>query len=482
MVPAPQTKEEISVPESFCKAIEEHVAEADYRDAFDKLQDFASNFSPQSKKEILVLRARYNRWRSDQRQGVTSTENINDISAAILEQSESIHVNVSAPPKTDPLSSDAYIGYASTDILTLVQLPTVPPIHSSATKDTDVFETDTLDKTQKLHWQLYNRLKGVPVCQIRQVCKTFGRGAFSLGPISLQLQKGQIIAAVGKNASGKTTLLRICAGDLQPDTGDLEFTNISTSHRDWRSIRSRIAIVPQLPTKWHGPLRQTLNYVASVHSPQKKGLSTQIDWLVNRYDLQDFESKNWDQISGGYRIRFELVRALLCRPDLILLDEPLAYLDIVARRRFLQDISAFARSFEQPIAVLVTSQHLTEIEAIADRIIVLDNGKAVYNGTVDGLKSVAKWRIFHISVDCTLTEFKSALIDYSARAFERTIDGFIARMPLETQMSDVTNRLFSVFSRRLKAVRDITESAEAYIGSELDDDVWKQMPQEKDSF
>src|SRR5262245_3836259 len=86
-----------SVSDQFLSKIEELVAEADYRDALDHLQDYATDFCPQAKREVLLLRSRYNRWRSAQRQGITSTENINDISSAILEAGEAIYANWTVP-------------------------------------------------------------------------------------------------------------------------------------------------------------------------------------------------------------------------------------------------------------------------------------------------------------------------------------------------------------------------------------------------
>ncbi len=89
-----------------------------------------------------------------------------------------------------------------------------------------------------------------------------------------------------------------------------------------------------------------------------------------RYGLQEYQNAQWDEISGGYKIRFELARALVAQPKLLLLDEPLAYLDVITRQRFLIDLRAIASSLENPIPIVVTSQHLYEIEAIADQLVI----------------------------------------------------------------------------------------------------------------
>lgn len=446
-----------SVSDHFPSTIEACVAEAEYTDALNHLQDYAASFWPSAKRDILLLRGRFNRWRSAQRQGVTNTENINDISFAILEATEEIRANAQTSQRPGLDSFPKHPVFRDLDRR---------PDHLV------VAEAPNLEKAQKLHWRLYNEAKGTPVCRLDLTTKSFGQGAFELQPLSLELYKGQITAVVGRNASGKTTFLQMCAGGLHPDSGRVTFPGLSDEGTGWRQLRAKIAIVPQLPTKWHGPLRQNLNYVASVHCSRTSSAREDVDWYLNRYDLQDYEACTWDQLSGGYRMRFELVRALLSKPRLVLLDEPLAYLDIVARRRFLQDLSSIARSLEKPLAVLITSQHLLEVEIIADQIVVLDDGACKYSGSVDGLKSVIKYRVIHVTIDAELNEVKQATINLPAKSIERTIEGYIFTFPLETLGASIAMQLYRVFGDRLKAVRDLTESSEAYIASESSD-IWQ---------
>ncbi|AWL99772.2 ATP-binding cassette domain-containing protein [Bradyrhizobium amphicarpaeae] len=457
------TIERRSLSDHFPSAIEGCVAEAEYTDALNHLQDYADSFWPPAKRDILLLRGRFNRWRSAQRQGVTNTENINDIGSAILDAAEDIRANSQNPQRSG--SGGLPKHHAAAKL-------TQPDDLDRRADQPTVAEAPNLEKAQKLHWRLYNETKGTPVCRLDLTTKSFGQGAFELQPVSLQLHKGQITAVVGRNASGKTTFLQLCAGSLHPDSGRVTFPGLSDEGDGWRQLRSKIAIVPQLPTKWHGPLRQNLNYIASVHCSRKSSAQEDVDWYLNRYDLQDYEACTWDQLSGGYRMRFELVRALLSKPKLVLLDEPLAYLDIVARRRFLQDLSSIARSLEKPLAVLITSQHLLEVEIIADQIVVFDDGACKYNGPVEGLKSVIKYRVIHVTIDAQPNEVKQATVGLPAKSIERTIEGYIFTFPLETHGASIAMQLYREFGDRLKAVRDLTESTEAYIGSESRD-IWQ---------
>jgi ABC-type multidrug transport system ATPase subunit len=162
------------------------------------------------------------------------------------------------------------------------------------------------------------------------------------------------------NASGKTTLLNLILGRLRPEEGHIAYPALGVN-ASWAKIKSRLASVDQLPERWYGSLRHNLNHTAAAFGVLGKSNEELVNWYVHRYGLHEFADATWDEISGGFKIRFELVRALLSKPELLVLDEPLAYLDIVTQQLFLSDLRSIASSIENPTPIVVTSQHLHEI-------------------------------------------------------------------------------------------------------------------------
>jgi len=294
---------------------------------------------------------------------------------------------------------------------------------------------------------------------VRDVRKQYKASAFSLDPLSFDLRIGEITGIVGRNASGKTTLLRILMGELKPDGGKVTYPRISHNADDWGNIKRQIAFVPQLPDKWHGTLRHNLNFVAAMHAEKHQNVREIIDWAVARYELQRYEHATWDEISGGYKIRFELVRALVSQPRLLVLDEPLAYLDVIARQRFLRDLQTIAASAANPIPIVVTSQHLNEIEAVADQMILLDSGVLRYCGPLAGIAAAAKHRMMEISLVASRDETAMALDGLGMTNLEPTMEGFILAFPKTVDPVQVFQRLRAAFGERCSAVRDITGSA-----------------------
>jgi ABC-2 type transport system ATP-binding protein len=219
--------------------------------------------------------------------------------------------------------------------------------------------------------------------QCRDLGRVYGRTGFRLQNVNLDLRLGEITGVVGENANGKTTLFNIIAGRIRHTSGTLWFPELGAATPNqvqWAKVKRDIAYVPQILERWHGSLRENLAYAAAVHGLRGSANKDEVDYIVERLDLRAHLKKRWTELSGGFRLRFELARALVCRPRLLVLDEPLANLDFRAQLTVLQDISDLARSDRRPIAVIMSSQHLYETEAIADNIMLLRDGRIEYSG------------------------------------------------------------------------------------------------------
>jgi|GEM_PF-658062 len=418
-------------------AVEDHIAAGSTIDALSKLQDLARDFAPELMPDALALRTRYETWRRQARVKSASGDNVNNIRADILD-----------------------LAYAAEFQARSAQPTRVAP-ETQAPRDPDVAPTSTLTAGEKVrsHFQDIWRKPESVVAAVSGVKKSFKKFGFSLEPISFQLRVGEITGIVGRNASGKTTLLRILMGELKPDAGAVSYPGLSPNRIDWAHVKSRIAYVPQSPTKWHGTLRHNLNFVAAVHAGKGQDVRELIDWCVARYGLQRYERATWEEISGGYQTRFELVRALVSQPKLLVLDEPLAALDVIARERFLNDLRTIASALTNPIPIVVTSQHLNEIEAVADQMILLDNGECRYAGPLSGIAEKAEHRVVEVSLDARPEEAALALDGLGLVHHEATMDGYILSFPKSVDLGQVFVRLNAAFGPRFTAIRDITGSA-----------------------
>ena len=175
--------------------------------------------------------------------------------------------------------------------------------------------------------------------------------------------------------------------DLDPTEGSMEFPAIVPAGGRLRGsrVRQQIAYVPQELPRWYGSLKSNLHYEAAIHGIRGADNEREVNYIVERLGLGDELNKRWRELAGGFKLRFALARALVWKPKLLVLDEPLANLDFTGQQVVLKDLRNLTNSIRYPLAVLISSQHLHEIEEVSDDILFLRRGEVAYSGPTAGI-------------------------------------------------------------------------------------------------
>ena len=195
---------------------------------------------------------------------------------------------------------------------------------------------------------------------------------FRLFVESLKIDEGMMLGFVGANSSGKTSLLRILAGDIRPSAGRIEYPKLGSDPRDWYILKQQIGYVQQSPEHWPGLAIDMLRFEAAACGNLGGANETWVYRWVDRLRLGEHVNKTWEQLSGGFKTRFELAKALMRQPQLLILDEPLAALDPAAQITLLWDLQVFCKDYG--LAIAISSQHLHEVEAFAHDVLFLQDG------------------------------------------------------------------------------------------------------------
>ena len=217
--------------------------------------------------------------------------------------------------------------------------------------------------------------------EAHNITKSYLSGYFSLKPASVEIRTGDILGVVGENGNGKTTLLRCLAGQLGIDGGEISYSKIRRV--DYYNIKSYVAFIPQRIPRWYGRLKDNLHFSASIAGVYGEENKLLVDFMLERLSLSRFANLTWDQISSGYRTRFEIARVLLQKPSLLILDEPLANLDIKAQQTILTDLRFMTKSVHHPMGVILSSQQLHEVEKIADNVMFIKDGVCISQVTTE---------------------------------------------------------------------------------------------------
>jgi ABC-2 type transport system ATP-binding protein len=229
------------------------------------------------------------------------------------------------------------------------------------------------------------------VVQTHALSKSYG-GSAVLDDLDLDIGEG-VTGLLGPNGAGKTTLLRMLATALAPSSGALRVLDHDPGTAAGRvAIRRHLGYVPQeLGLYDNFTAFEFVDYIAILKEHvDRRARHHEVRRVLDEVDLGDVRSKKIRKLSGGMRRRVALAQALLGRPELLVLDEPTVGLDPEQRLRFRQAISRHADG-----RCVVLSTHMTEdVEALCDRVIVLDRGTIVFDGTPGALARLAAGRVW----------------------------------------------------------------------------------------
>ena len=223
--------------------------------------------------------------------------------------------------------------------------------------------------------------------------KKYASNRFSLGPVNLYLKQGEILGLVGENGNGKTTLLRLLAGELFATNGSLSY---HFPYEDLYDLRSQLVYIPQRTQTWYGSVFTNLEFAASSYGYTPKENTLVVNLIMARLGLRKFRNFAWNDLSSGFKMRLELAHMLLRKPKILLIDEPLANLDILAQQTILEDFKAIAKSPFRPIGIVLSSQQLYEVEKTSDQVIFLKNGtqKNLHQNKIDTNEAVTSHYIY----------------------------------------------------------------------------------------
>jgi len=215
-----------------------------------------------------------------------------------------------------------------------------------------------------------------PIAVLNNVTKKYG-AITALDGLSLALRPGEIVALLGPNGAGKSTAVRLLLGLSSPTSGD---ARIFGGDPRLASTRIRIGAMLQVASVPKTlKVREHIDLFRSYY-PEPLGLAE----IVRIAQLQGIENRLFQDLSGGQRQRLLFGLAICGNPEIVFLDEPTVGLDIEARRGLWEQIRSLAA---QGKTVLMTTHYLEEADALAHRIIVINKGKVVSEGTPAGIKS-----------------------------------------------------------------------------------------------
>ncbi|MBI2520350.1 MAG: ABC transporter ATP-binding protein [Bdellovibrio sp.] len=210
--------------------------------------------------------------------------------------------------------------------------------------------------------------------EVRELTKAYDkkRGLF---PTSFEVKKGELIAIVGHNGAGKSTLLKILANCILPDSGTVLIDGINL--KDRMSLVRKIGFVPETPNLFD---LFSVEYNLKLFARLFKIPFSRIEQMLNEFDLLSFRKNKIQILSKGLKQRVSIARSLLPNPPILLFDEPTSGLDFEMTKGIYQLLNNF---HSQEKTIIFTSHRPEEIREFATRILILHQGRLVFNDSTE---------------------------------------------------------------------------------------------------
>ncbi len=219
---------------------------------------------------------------------------------------------------------------------------------------------------------------------LRSVFRPRYREVVAVESVTFGIREGEIVGFLGPNGAGKTTMIKMLAGLLYPTRGRA----VVAGYDPWTggaAFRSRFALVlgNKQQLVWDLPPEETFLLNRAIYAVSWPDYRRRVDELVGLLRLEDVLGKPVRQLSQGERMKCELAAALIHHPRILFLDEPTLGLDITAQ----ETIRAFVRDYRDRTGatVLLTSHYMADVTALADRVLIINHGRLLYDGALGAL-------------------------------------------------------------------------------------------------
>ncbi len=203
--------------------------------------------------------------------------------------------------------------------------------------------------------------------------------------ISFEVREGELVGYIGPNGAGKSTSIKMLCGILVPTGGEIEVNGLVPHKHRMENTRQIGAVFGQKTQLWWDvPVIESLRLFRDMYKVSAAQFKRNLELFNELLDLHEYQNTPVRQLSLGQRLRADMAAALLHDPRLLFLDEPMIGVDVVAKERLRTFIREINR--DRKVTILLTTHDMTDIEKVCSRIMIIDHGRIVYDGSLQEIR------------------------------------------------------------------------------------------------
>ncbi len=241
-------------------------------------------------------------------------------------------------------------------------------------------EVNNISKTYRIN----KRGKGIPGMVANLFVPKYEKKQ-AVMEVSFHIEKGDMVGFIGPNGAGKSTTIKMLSGILHPDSGDIK-VNGFVPYKQRKDYVGSIGVVfgQRSQLQWDLPVIDSFELLKAIYRIPQEKYEKNLNRFVEMLDMDDFLQQPVRQLSLGQRMRADIVAALLHSPEIVFFDEPTIGVDVVGKetiRNFIKELNQ-----EDKVTMLFTTHDMQDIEKVCDKLIVIDKGEKIYDGSLLGIR------------------------------------------------------------------------------------------------
>ncbi len=253
-----------------------------------------------------------------------------------------------------------------------------------------------------MHLKKYYRMKEEKMenlLEVKKLSKTYRNGRKALDNLNFHVKKGEILGFLGPNGAGKSTTINILSTLLQSDEGEIIFFN--DKNLSIKDVKKQLGIVPQELAIYEDiSAAQNVKFFASLYGVKKSEINEKVENALKKVGLEDRKDDKPSTFSGGMKRRLNIACAIAHSPKLIIFDEPTVGIDPQSRNHILDSIKKLR---DEGATIIYTTHYMEEVQQICDRVIIMDGGTVLLNGSLDDILEFYSNSNYQVRVDKQLS-------------------------------------------------------------------------------